>query len=255
MIKHNLFNFKKLHHIFFNSKGGVSPFPFNSLNCSYNTNDTNDNVFKNRLFVKKSVSLDDLFFINQIHSNKVLILENKTQLTMKYDVDGIVTKLKKIGISILTADCAPILFFDPDKHIIGACHAGWRGAIDGVIENTIKKMTKIGSSRKNIIAILGPTIQQNSYEVGNDLAIKIEETEEFKFNSHILEEKFKKLFFNLPLFIKDKLSANKIKSFGDVKIDTYTNKNFFSHRRTTQNRCASLLKNDSGRQVSVIGLK
>ena len=255
MIKHNLFNFKKLHHIFFSSKRGVSPFPFNSLNCSYNNKDTNENVFKNRLLVKKNMSLDNLFFINQIHSNKVFILENKTQLSMKCNVDGIVTKLREIGISILTADCAPILFFDPDKHVIGACHAGWRGAIDGIIENTIEKMIIIGSSRENIIAILGPTIQKDSYEIGNDLAMKIEKTQEFKLNSLILEEKFKKLFFNLPLFIKNKLSANKISTFGDVKIDTYTNKNFFSHRRTTQNRSASLLKNDTGRQVSVIGLK
>ena len=116
-------------------------------------------------------------------------------------------------------------------------------------------MIEIGSLRKNILAIIGPTIQQHSYEIGNDLGIKIECTTEYKSNNKILVEKSKKYFFNLPLFIKRKLNLNEINNIIDVEIDTYLNKNFFSYRRTTQNRKSERLKNATGRQVSVIGLK
>ena len=116
-------------------------------------------------------------------------------------------------------------------------------------------MIEIGSMRKNILAIIGPTIQQKSYEIGNDLAIKIECTTEYKLKNKILVEKSKKYFFNLPLFIKYKLNLNEINNISDVEIDTYLNKNFFSYRRTTQNRNSDTLKNSTGRQVSVIGLK
>ena len=146
-------------------------------------------------------------------------------------------------------------FLDLNNDIIAACHAGWRGALNGIIENTIDKMIEIGSSRKNIHAIIGPTIQQQSYEIGNDLAIKIKSTIEYKSKNNILVEKSKKYFFNLPLFIKHKLNLNKIKKISDVGIDTYLNKNFFSYRRISQNRKSDSLKNATGRQVSVIGLK
>ena len=116
-------------------------------------------------------------------------------------------------------------------------------------------MIEIGSLSKNILAIIGPTIQQHSYEIGNDLAIKIECTTEYKSNNKILVEKSKKYFFNLPLFIKRKLNLNEINNISDVEIDTYLNKNFFSYRRTTQNRKSDIMKKATGRQVSVIGLK
>ena len=116
-------------------------------------------------------------------------------------------------------------------------------------------MIEIGSLRKNILAIIGPTIQQHSYEIGNDLAIKIKCTTEYKSNNNILVKKSKKYFFNLPLFIEQKLNLNEINNISDVEIDTYLNKNYFSYRRTTQNRKIDRLKNATGRQVSVIGLK
>ena len=255
MIKHKFNNFKNIRYNFFSAKKGFSPFPYNSLNCSFNTQDSYENIIENRKFVKDMINLNDLFFINQIHSNKVFFLEDKKQLSSKLDVDGVVTNLKNVGLSILTADCAPIFFLDLNNDIIAACHAGWRGALYGIIENTIDKMIEIGSLRKNIHAVIGPTIQQHSYEIGNDLAIKIKCTTEYKSKNKILVEKSKKYFFNLPLFIKHKLNLNEINNISDVEIDTYLNKNFFSYRRTTQNRKSDVLKNATGRQVSVIGLK
>ena len=255
MVKYEFNNLKNLHYNFFSAERGISPFPHNSLNCSFNTQDSFENIIENRKLVKTMMHLDELFFVNQIHSNKVFFLEDKKQLSSKLDVDGVVTNLKNIGLSILTADCAPIFFLDLKNKIIASCHAGWRGALNGIIENTVDTMIEIGSLRKNIHAIIGPTIQQYSYEIGNDLAIKIEPTSEYKSKNDILVEKSQKLFFNLPLFIKNKLNLIKIKYVIDVEIDTYLNKNFFSYRRTTQNRKSKILKNETGRQVSVIGLK
>ena len=255
MTKYQFSKIKNVNYNFFSAERGFSSFPYNSLNCSFNTQDSYENIIENRNFVKDIICLNDLFFINQIHSNKVFFLEDKQQLSSKLNVDGVVTNLKDIGLSILTADCAPIFFIDFNNKIIAACHAGWRGAINGIIENTIDKMIEIGSLRKNIYAIIGPTIQQYSYEIGNDLAIKIEPTSEYKLKKNILVEKSKKIFFNLPLFIINKLNLIKINNVIDLEIDTYLNKNFFSYRRTIQNRKSDILKNATGRQISVIGLK
>ncbi len=255
MVKYQFSKIRNVHYNFFSAESGFSSFPYNSLNCSFNTQDTSENIIKNRKLVKSLIGLDKLFFINQIHSNKVFFLENKKQLSSKLDVDGVVTNLKNIGLSVLTADCAPIFFLDLSSDIIAACHAGWRGALNGIIENTIDKMIEIGSLRKNIHAIIGPTIQQHSYEIGNDLAIQIKCTKEYKLKKKILIEKSKKIYFNLPLFIKHKLNLNEINNIVDFEIDTYLNKNFFSYRRITQNRKSNNLKNATGRQVSVIGLK
>ena len=255
MVKYKFNNVKNVHYNFFSAERGFSPFPYNSLNCSFNSQDSHKNILENRKFVKTIMHLDDLFFVNQVHSNKVFFLENKQQLSSKLEVDGVVTNLKNVGLSILTADCAPIFFLDLNKEIIASCHAGWRGALNGIIENTVDKMIEIGSLRKNIKAIIGPTIQQYSYEIGNDLAIAVESTSEYKSKNNIIVEKSKNIFFNLPLFIKSKLNLIKINNVIDVEIDTYLNKNFFSYRRTIQNRKNDVLKNETGRQVSVIGLK
>ena len=167
MTKYQFSKIKNVHYNFFSAERGFSSFPYNSLNCSFNTQDSYENI----------------------------------------------------------------------------------------IENTINKMIEIGSLRKNILAIIGPTIKQNSYEIGNDLALKIECTTEYKSKNNILLEKSNKYFFNLPLFIKHKLNLNEINNISDVEIDTYLNKNFFSYRRITQNRKSNSLKKATGRQVSVIGLK
>ena len=110
MTKYQFSKVKNVHYNFFSAERGFSSFPYNSLNCSFNTQDSYENIIENRKYVKDIVNLNDLFFINQIHSNKVFFLENKKQLSSKLDVDGVVTNLKNVGLSILTADCAPIFF-------------------------------------------------------------------------------------------------------------------------------------------------
>ena len=99
-----------------------------------------------------------------------MIINNQNKERSSLNADGLVTNLKGIGLSILGADCAPILFYDDKSKTIGACHAGWRGAIDNIVEATIISMVKIGASRNNIIAVIGPTIQKQSYEIKDDVA-------------------------------------------------------------------------------------
>ena len=157
-------------------------------------------------------------------------------------------------MSILGADCAPILFYDNVLKVIGACHAGWRGAVNNIIETTITKMENIGSKRNNIIAVIGPTIHKQSYEIKEDVATIVMNTLFYKKNNCILFNKKKgEYFFDLPLLLKESLKLSKIKKIGDVDIDTYTNSNlFFSYRKSTHESTKQKVK--TGRQISVIGI-
>jgi len=157
-------------------------------------------------------------------------------------------------LSILGADCAPILFYDQKSKTIGACHAGWRGAINNIIEATISKMEAIGALRSRITAIIGPAIQKNSYEIEEDVAKMVRSCSFFKENETILSHnKPNKYLFDLPLLLKQSLKSAMIQNIGDVKIDTYKNNDlFFSHRRSTHKNLKYIQK--TGRQISVIGI-
>lgn len=253
-IQHPLIEDKNVSYGFFTRNGGFSKQPFNTLNCSQIINDDKINVEKNLSLVKKELGLKNIIKLHQVHSSDVIIIDKKNLHNNLYKADGLVTNVTNIGLSILGADCAPILFYDKASKIIGACHAGWRGAINNIVENTILKMEEIGAKRKNITAIVGPTIQKNSYEIKEDVANIVKETFFFKKNKSILFYKNnKKYLFDLPLLLKESFKISQIKKFGDVKIDTYVNSDlFFSHRRSTHKNLGKVVK--TGRQISVIGI-
>ena len=152
------------------------------------------------------------------------------------------------------ADCAPILFYDKISKIIGACHAGWRGAINGIIEATITNMETLGAKRDDIVSVIGPTIHKESYEIKKDLALIVKETEFYKNNrSILLQVNQDKYLFDLPLLIKESLKFSKINNFGDININTYEKSDlFFSHRKSTHENFPKQGK--TGRHISVIGL-
>ncbi len=239
---------------FFTRSGGVSSKPFNTLNCSFNVGDDVKNVRKNLKIVKNELGLNCIVGLNQIHSSKVFILENEDNNNTYKKADGIVTNLRGIGLSILGADCAPILFYDNICNIIGACHAGWRGAIKNIIESTITKMENIGSDRKNIRAIIGPTIQKKNYLIREDVATQVRQSLFYKKNKSILFSKNKnEYYFDLPLLLKVNLECSNINKFSDLNIDTYSNPDlFFSHRRCTHLAFNDVVK--TGRHISVIGI-
>ena len=253
-ILHPKLEFKNLSYGFFTRRGGCSRPPYDTLNCSFNVEDNQYDVVENLKLVCNQLKLEKLIKLNQTHSSKVFVVHNKDILTDNIQADGLVTKLKGIGLSILGADCAPILFYDKISKIIGACHAGWRGALNGIIESTISNMVNLGAKRNDIISIIGPTIHKESYEIKKDVAFLVKKTEFYKQNQSILfkinEDKY---LFDLPLLIKEILKFSKINNFGDIYMNTYEKSNlFFSHRKSSHKNFPEQGK--TGRHISVIGL-
>ena len=165
-----LMNISNLKHCFFSRKNGVSKGIYNSLNCGLGSKDDKKNVIQNINIVCKKLNCEKkpIITLNQTHSNKVVCFNNREEVKDKMIGDAIVTKLKNIGIGVLTADCVPILFCDPQKKIIGCIHSGWKGALNGVIKNTVKKFKELNSNIDNLIAVVGPCIGKESYEVKID---------------------------------------------------------------------------------------
>ena len=162
--------FLNIKHCFFSRKNGISKGLYKSLNCGLGSDDKKENVFKNLELVCKKIECKKelLITLNQKHSNQVFCFENIGAVKNKLSGDAIVSKVKNVGFGILTADCAPILFYDPNKKIIGCAHAGWKGALNGIIKNTVKKFNELSSNSNDIIAVVGPCIKKNNYEVKND---------------------------------------------------------------------------------------
>ena len=253
-ILHPKLEFNDITYGFFTRKGGYSKSPYDSLNCSFNVEDNESDVKKNLKLVCNELKLKKLIKLNQIHSSKVLVVKNQNDQSNYIKADGLVTKLKGVGLSILGADCASILFYDKVSKIIGACHAGWRGALNGVIETTVASMEDLGAKRNEIISIIGPSIHKESYEIREDLALIVKETEFYKKNNSILFKiKEDKYLFDLPLLIKENLEFSKINNFSDVHINTYEKSNlFFSHRKSSHQNFPK--QGITGRHISVIGL-
>ena len=190
----------------------------------------------------------------QLFASDVIIIDKHNKNNSSFSGDGLVTNLTGIGLSILGADCAPILFYDNKTKTIGACHAGWRGAIDNIIESTIISMENIGANRENIIAIIGPTIQKQSYEIKEDVAQIVKDSSYFKKNNSILLHiKSDRYLFDLPLLLKESLKSFSISKVNDVNINTYENNNlFFSHRYSSHKNFPKV--GITGRHISVIGI-
>lgn len=167
-----------------------------------------------------------LLTLKQVHGTHVI------QVTEIWDQekegDGLVTAVKGIALGILTADCGPVLFYDPEAEIIGACHAGWRGARGGILQATIKAMEALGANRARIYATLGPTIQQKNYEVGPEFPDLIGEPYETYF---MPSEKKGYHYFNLPDYICHSLSNEGLFQVHDMKCNTFT-ENFASRRQS-----------------------
>jgi YfiH family protein len=201
---------------------------------------------KNQQFIFQNILL-----LNQVHGKEVVTINDKNKIygdTNLPKADGIVCNLKEVVLVIVTADCSPILLFDNEKKVIGACHAGWRGARAGVISQTIKEMRNLGAD--NISALIGPMIQQKSYEISLEFYDDFinEDIENKKFFEVI--ENSQKMLFDLCGYVQNKLRAEGISAIENLAIDTYQDeKNYFSFRRSTHQSQA-----DSGRNLAVIAI-
>ncbi len=238
-----------LRHGFFTRRGGASSGVFAGLNCGSGSSDQSDVVAINRARVAHAmeVSGENLVSVHQVHSAKVAIVDGPIG-TPKPQADAIVTKTPGVALGVLTADCQPVLFADHRAGVIGAAHAGWRGALDGVLEATIDAMVDLGAERDAIQAVIGPSISQRAYEVGPEfLDMFLAEDPQFaRFFVNGSEDKF---HFDLPGFGLHKLRNAGVDAEW-TRHCTYSDPDrFYSYRRSTHAQEA-----DYGRLISVIRL-
>ena len=250
MIKSKLLSkYQNISHGFFNKLGGYSDGIYKSLNCGVGSNDKKNNINKNlkKVCKKISCSRNKLVLLNQIHSNKVFSINKIPQ--KKLIGDGLITSKNKFALGILTADCAPIFILDPKIKIIAAIHSGWKGAYKKIVYKTVRNLKKKGCNVNDLIAVIGPCISKNNYEVKKDFLIKF--TSQNKNSRRFFNFRKKKIFFSLSEYIKNQLKDIGIKNIEIINKDTYLRKNnFFSHRRSLKNKY-----NDYGRNISVIMIK
>jgi len=240
--------FKNIKHCFFSRKNGVSKGIYESLNCGIGSKDQEENVKKNLDIVSKKFNIkkDSLALMHQTHSNKVEIIVKRNNLE-RIKCDAMLTKDNEIALSVLTADCLPILIYEKRKEIIGCIHAGWKGAVNGIIENTLKKLEEMNGSIKQLVVSLGPCISQKNYEVKNDFYSEF--IKKSKNNDSFFFKNEKKTFnFDLRGFVIKKFKDLGVLEIDNIAIDSFASENeYFSHRRAKK-----LGQDDYGRCISVI---
>jgi YfiH family protein len=235
---------------FFSRNGGTSTGIYSSLNCGYGSGDNRNNILKNRAIIAKKLGIkpDKLFTLYQCHTNKVVIIDNIRNFDSAIKADALVTEKHGVAIGILTADCAPVLFSSKNGKIIGAAHAGWKGAIGGILENTVAEMYNLGANHEDIIAVIGPCISGESYEVGEEFRDNFlhDDTDNHRFFKML--PVVGKFMFDLPSYITFRLESLGLASVQWVGQDTLKNEeDFFSYRRS----CITE-ELDYGRQISAI---
>jgi polyphenol oxidase len=241
-----------IRHAFFTRHGGVSEGIYASLNGGVGSNDVPSHVAENRARMASAVGVaaDHLVTPYQIHSPDVVTAERPWDPSARPKADALVTKVPGLAIGISTADCGPVLLAEATAGVVGAAHAGWRGAFTGVIEATISAMEACGADRSRIVAALGPMIRQANYEVGPEFV------ERFKTAAAANARYFKPAardghaLFDLSGYIAARLATAGIRHTEDLGHCTYANPDlFFSYRRSVHRAQA-----DYGRHVNAIAL-
>tara|TARA_Y100000816_G_scaffold277207_1_gene247106 strand:- start:103 stop:855 length:753 start_codon:yes stop_codon:yes gene_type:complete len=240
--------FKSINHCFFSRKGGFSQGLYKGLNCGKGSGDKKTNIYKNLKYVSKIMKVENkkLILMHQTHGNKVVEIKS-SNFKRKVFSDAMITSVRGLALGVLTADCVPILIFDKKSKIIGCIHAGWKGALSGIVKNTVYKIKKI-SKNSDMVAAVGPCIGKNSYEVDIKFYRKFIANSKKNKTYFSKKNKIKKLF-NLRKFVADKLKDLGVK-VEHINRDTFREKeNFYSYRRSSK-----LKQNDYGRCISVISL-
>lgn len=238
-------------HAFFTRVGGVSKGLYCGLNAGLGSGDHRDHVLENRRRMARHLAVEEGQIASpyQFHSPDVVVTTN-AWADDRPKADGVVTRQKGLALGVVTADCGPVLLADAESGTIGACHAGWKGALGGVLENTIDAMEALGAQRGRITAVLGPTISQKNYEVGPNfpdpfLALSLDNRRYFSPSVNPGHH-----MFNLAGYIVDRLLTTGVQA-GAVHRCTYGEEDlFYSYRRTTHRK-----EPDYGRQMSAIVLR
>jgi YfiH family protein len=240
-----------IRHGFFTRQGGVSEGIYAGLNGGVGSRDNPAHVAENRarMAAALSVSRDRFLTAYQVHSPDVLVAEKPWPDDARPRADAIVTREPGLAIGISTADCGPVLFADPDARVVGGAHAGWRGALGGVLEATIAAMEKLGAARERIVAAAGPMIRQPNYEVGPELAEKFLAADPDN-SRFFVPGRPGHSMFDLPGYIVARLARAGLKQIEDLAFCTYADpERFFSYRRATHRAEANY-----GRHINAIAL-
>jgi len=217
-------------HGFFGRRGGVSSGVYDSLNAGMRSDDDKTKVAENRARIRKALNADYLVSLHQVHSDRVVITEDVP--VSDIEADGLVTTVPGLAISALGADCGPVLLADEKAGVIGACHAGWRGALSGIVESTVAAMCELGASPANIAAVLGPCIGPKNYEVGDSFRDEfLEVDEDYARFFHTPEGK--KAHFDLPGFILSRLAVMGVSATWTGQCTYAHPDDYFSYRRNT----------------------
>jgi YfiH family protein len=237
-------------HGFFTRRGGASSGIYRGLNCGPGSNDQREAVQVNRARVAKALDVapDRLLSMHQVHSTDVVVAD-AAGWTERPRADAAVTAVPGIALSVLTADCAPVLFHDPEARVIGVAHAGWRGALDGVLEAALAAMERLGARPGRVVAAVGPTISQRAYEVGPEFLERFldEDRGHGRFFADGTGGRYR---FDLPGFVLDRLRAAGVADAAWIGSCTYSDPDrFFSYRRATHAG-----ESDYGRLISGIAL-
>ncbi|MBX9992438.1 peptidoglycan editing factor PgeF [Phreatobacter oligotrophus] len=241
-----------IRHAFFTREGGVSEGLYASLNAGLGSADQPERVRENRRRMAETLGVgpDALISCYQIHSDLVVVAERPHDGGERPKADAVVTKVPGIACGVASADCGPVLFADAEAGVVGAAHAGWKGAIGGILEATIVAMEKLGADRSRIRTAIGPLIRQPSYEVSQAFVDQFRSADE-AYGRFFAPGKPGHAQFDLPGFIAHRLTAAGVAAVDDLGLDTYPDEQrFYSYRRTTHRHEA-----DYGRHIAGIALQ
>lgn len=240
-----------LRHAFFTRDGGVSKGIYAGLNGGIGSNDDPADVAENRKRMAEAmgVDIDHFLTVHQIHSPDVAVATTLWDAEARPRADAMVTATPGIALGVTTADCGPILFADPKARVIGAAHAGWKGAFTGVLESTIAEMEKLGANKADMTVAIGPLIRQPSYEVGAEFVTRFTDVDPDFARFFIPSAQAGHSMFDLAGFIRMRLARAGIVAIDDTGIDTYPDEQLFSYRRTVHRK-----EPDYGRQIHAIVL-
>ncbi|MDC7789146.1 peptidoglycan editing factor PgeF [Rhodoplanes sp. TEM] len=240
-----------IRHAFFTREGGVSEGLYASLNAGFGSGDDQARVAENRARMAAAVGVpaENLLSAIQIHSADVIVAETPWTAAQRPKLDAIVTRTPGLAVCASTADCGPVLFADPEARVVGAAHAGWRGALAGVTDSTIAAMETLGADRSRIVAAIGPMIRQPSYEVGPEVKALFvaQDPANARFFAPGREDRE---MLDVAGYIAARLAAAGLRHIEDVGLCTYADEaRFYSYRRTTHRG-----EPDYGRHVNAIAL-
>lgn len=242
---------KGIRHGFFTRAGGVSDGIYKGLNVGVGSQDDSDRVAENRARVASwmGVKLAGLVTLYQVHSADALIVREPFS-SPRPKADAMVTDRPGIALGVLAADCGPVLYADPQAGVVGAAHAGWKGALTGVLEATVEAMEELGAMRERIVAVLGPSIGPDNYEVGPEFVARFVDADAANDAYFSPSANAGHAMFDLNRYTVDRLARAGV-STGMIGRCTYADEDsFFSYRRATHRR-----EPDYGRQVSAIVLE